>query len=91
MPVTEVIPDETIEIEPERIPTDGDSPPIFGRCPVCGKPLRPRDRFTGEPKAPPIGQGARSRAKCDRCGAIIEYVGDGEWKVVEFAGMGSDE
>jgi len=66
----------------------GEMPPIFGRCPVCKKPLRPRDRFTGEPKAPPVGQGALSRARCDRCGSIIEYIGNGEWVVFEG---GTDE
>jgi hypothetical protein len=25
-----------------------------------------------------------SRAKCDRCGSIIEYIGNGEWVPVEF-------
>jgi hypothetical protein len=77
----EVIPD----IERDIDPVDDEMPPIFGRCPNCGKPLRPRDRFTGEPKAPPIGQGPLSRAKCDKCGAIIEYVGNGQWVVVELA------
>ncbi|HSV74464.1 MAG TPA: hypothetical protein VLH79_11965 [Chthonomonadales bacterium] len=70
------------EKAPEVADVGVDIPPIFGRCPACGKPLRPRCRFTGEPKAPPIGQGTLSRAKCDRCGAIIEYVGNGEWVVV---------
>jgi len=74
--------DEIIEEIDEEL-DDTDIPPIFGRCPVCKKPLRPRDRFTGQPKAPPIGQGIHSRAKCDKCGAIIEYVGKGEWVVVE--------
>lgn len=78
---------ETIEKEREAAPdtetSGGGIPPIFGRCPACGKPLRPRDRYTGEPKAPPVGQGILSRAKCDRCGAIIEYVGNGEWVVVQ--------
>ena len=86
MPATETIPIETIPIiedEPETDTGDSGIPPIFGRCPVCKKPLRPRDRFTGEPKAPPIGQGILSRAKCDRCGAIIEYVGNGQWVVYE--------
>ncbi len=59
-------------------------PPIFGRCPICSKHLSPRDRYTGKPKAPPIGQGALSRAKCDGCGGIIEYVGSGNWR--EFSG-----
>lgn len=56
-----------------------DCPPIFGKCPSCGKHLRPRCRFTGKPKAPEAGAGDLSRAKCDGCGAIIEYVGGGEW------------
>jgi hypothetical protein len=55
-------------------------PPIYGRCPVCGKPLHPRCRYTNEPKAPPVGQGMLSRAKCDGCGSLIEYVGQGDWK-----------
>ena len=86
MPATETIPIETIPVVDDAPETDTggtDIPPIFGRCPACKKPLRPRDRFTGEPKAPPIGQGVLSRAKCDRCGAIIEYVGNGEWVVYE--------
>ncbi|MFA6046460.1 MAG: hypothetical protein WC718_15855 [Phycisphaerales bacterium] len=66
---------------PEANTSDGEAPPIFGRCPACGKPLHPRDRYTGEPKAPPVGQGLQSRAKCDKCGALIEYVGDGKWVV----------
>ena len=73
----------SVEIEPDVAPIDTDVPPIFGRCPVCGKPLRPRDRFTGEPKAPAVGAGVLSRARCDRCGAIIEYVGNGQWVAVE--------
>lgn len=62
-------------------PADGDAPPAFGRCPVCKKPLRPRDLFTGEPKAPPVGQGKQSRAICTGCGNIIEYIGNGKWKI----------
>lgn len=86
MPATETLPAETIpEIDdaPETDTGGSEIPPIFGRCPVCKKPLRPRDRYTGEPKAPPVGQGIYSRAKCDRCGAVIEYVGNGEWVVYE--------
>jgi len=91
MPVTEqapVIERETIredELDHELDPlsSDGEIPPIFGKCPVCGKPLFPRDRYSNEPKAPPIGQGVHSRAKCDRCGSIIEYIGKGEWIAVE--------
>lgn len=56
-------------------------PPAFGRCPVCGKPLRPRDLLTGEPKAPEPGQGKYSRAICTGCGNIIEYIGGGKWKL----------
>ena len=71
MPAIETIPTETIPVVDDAPETDtggSEIPPIFGRCPVCKKPLRPRDRYTGEPKAPPIGQGTLSRAKCDRCG-----------------------
>lgn len=71
-----------LERELEIVDDGLDMPPIFGKCPVCGKPLRPRDRYTGEPKAPPVGAGVQSRARCDSCGSIIEYVGGGEWKVV---------
>jgi hypothetical protein len=102
MPTTETAPvierEHVIEKEHEEVEerekcteeslSEGDFPPIFGKCPVCGKHLRPRCRFTGEPKAPPVGQGWLSRAKCDRCGAIIEYVGDGKWVPVEFLGEG---
>jgi hypothetical protein len=92
MPVTEqapviereVIREDELDEELDLQSSDGEIPPIFGKCPVCGKPLFPRDRYTNEPKAPPIGQGPLSRAKCDRCGAIIEYVGNGEWVPVEF-------
>lgn len=76
------MPAETIEREPETIDSGIDMGAIFGRCPVCNKPLRPRCRYTQKPKAPPIGQGALSRAKCDKCGALIEYVGNGNWVVV---------
>lgn len=57
-------------------------PPIFGRCPVCNSPLFPRDKITGEPKAPPVGTGFESRARCSSCGAIICYIGDGKWRVL---------
>jgi hypothetical protein len=60
---------------------DPDDPTIFGRCPVCKKPLRPRDLVTGEPKAPLVGAGKLSRALCTGCGNIIEYIGDGKWKL----------
>ena len=81
----ERLPEEEIDDSPLEAPdweqSGGGMDSIFGRCPACGKPLRPRDRNTGEPKAPPIGQGVLSRAKCDRCHQIIEYVGNGEWVV----------
>lgn len=67
------------------------APPIFGRCPVCKKPLFPRDRYTGEPKAPPVGTGYASRAKCTGCGAIICYVGDGNWRVLEDGDLDIDD
>lgn len=73
----------TSEIAPGAVSSDLSIPPMFGRCPVCGKPLRPRCRYTGEPKAPPVGAGRDSRAKCDGCGAIIEYVGNGDWVVYQ--------
>ena len=63
-------------------PAEPGDPPAFGRCPVCKKPLRPRCIVTGEPKAPPIGQGKQSRAICTGCGNIIEYIGGGKWKLV---------
>ena len=81
MPIIIEEPGVLPEITPDVVPSDGDMPPIFGRCPNCGKPLHPRDRYTQEPKAPPVGQGPLSRARCDACGAIIEYVGNGEWVV----------
>ncbi len=58
------------------------SPPDFGRCPVCGKPLFPKDRLTGLPKAPEPGTGYWSRAKCGGCGTVLCYVGNGKWRVL---------
>lgn len=78
---TDTAPDETDEGEEEEREDAGDldfNAP-FGRCPVCNKPLRPRDRYTGQPKAPPVGRGRESRAKCDSCQAVIDYVGNGKW------------
>ncbi len=57
-----------------------EAPPIFGRCPVCEKPLRPRCKVTGEPKCPPAGTGYESRAKCSGCGTILVYLGNGKWR-----------
>lgn len=74
---------ETIE-KPQVAPEtsiDG-APPLFGRCPVCKKPLSPKCIETGKPKAPKIGAGRDSRAICNGCGNIIEYIGDGKWKLV---------
>jgi hypothetical protein len=68
--------------ETTETPAETDGPFDFGRCPVCKKPLRPRDLVTGEPKAPPVGQGKYSRAICTGCGHIIEYIGGGRWKLV---------
>jgi len=83
--MTETITEHDVDV----VPSEGDIPPIFGRCPVCGKPLYPRDRYSDEPKAPPVGAGALSRARCDGCGAIIEYVGGGEWVALgHFRGCG---
>ena len=79
---TETITVPIPDIDITETPSDIDSPPLFGRCPVCKKPLRPRDLITGEPKAPPVGQGRLSRAICTGCGNIIEYIGDGKWKLV---------
>ena len=84
-----VILDEPItERKPEMKSTsDGcDFPPPFGRCPQCQAPLRPRDRYTDEPRMPPINAGRDSRAKCDRCGALIQYVGKGEWVIWDGKG-----
>jgi len=80
---TEIMEPERI-LETEEAPdTDtGGVPPIFGRCPVCNKPLYPRDRFTGAFKAPPVGTGYESRARCGGCGAILCYVGNGNWRVL---------
>ncbi len=73
---------EVLENPVEEIVSTGcDIPPIFGKCPNCKKPLYPRDKNTNQPKAPPVNQGKLSRAKCDGCHSIIEYIGGGEWVV----------
>lgn len=69
----------------------GANPPDFGRCPVCGKPLFPRDRITGMPKAPEPGTGYWSRARCGGCGAILCYVGDGKWRVLSEEDLSDDD
>src|SRR5205823_5612378 len=72
MPAVTEAPPVIEEVIEEDFSLDtGEAPPIFGRCPVCGKPLFPRDRLTGQPKAPPAGTGYESRAKCSGCGTII--------------------
>ncbi len=67
-------------IQEEVTPETGDTPPVFGRCPVCGKPLRPRDKRTGAPAAPKPGTGYESRARCSGCGTILVYLGGGRWR-----------
>ena len=84
-------PEKLDEIEEAELLDTGELPPIFGRCPVCNKPLFPRDRFTGEPKAPPVGTGYESRAKCSGCGAIICYVGGGNWRVVTDGDLSEED
>ena len=63
-----------------------DAPPDFGRCPVCGKALRPHDPNTGQPRTPPVGRGFSSRARCGGCGTVLYYRGGKEWGVL----LGSD-
>jgi hypothetical protein len=70
------------EVEVEPIADSGEMPPIFGKCPACGRHLFPRDKITGEPRAPIPGSGYESRAKCSRCGAILAYVGNGDWRIL---------
>ena len=87
----------TITREPEIITPEetahapGEAPPIFGRCPVCNKPLRPRCKITGEPKCPPVGTGYESRAKCMGCGTILVYLGGGKWRPLTEDDMTEDD
>jgi hypothetical protein len=87
----------SVTLEPELITRDApedllaEAPPIFGRCPVCKKPLRPRCKDTGEPKCPPVGTGYESRAKCGGCGTIICYIGKGEWRVLTDDDLTEDD
>jgi len=81
----EIIPGEGIE------PDTGDAPPVFGRCPVCGKPLRPRDKRTGAPAAPKPGTGYESRARCSGCGTILVYLGGGRWRPLEEGDLTDDD
>jgi hypothetical protein len=67
------------DFNPEDLTAD--APPLFGRCPVCNKPLQPRCKRTNIPTAPPANAGWESRAKCGGCGTIIVYIGDAKWIV----------
>lgn len=87
-----------ITIEPDLAPpkerTDTgtvDPGSIFGRCPVCRKPLRPRCKLTGEPRCPPVGTGYESRAKCSGCGTILVYLGNGEWRPLQAGDMTAED
>ena len=71
--------------------TTAEAPPDFGRCPVCNKPLFPKCRLTGEPKAPPAGTGYESRAKCGGCGTVLCYMGDKEWRVLLESDLTEDD
>lgn len=84
-----ITPEITTEESPDT--SSGDAPPIFGRCPVCNKPLFPRDRHTGEPKAPPPGTGYESRARCSGCGTILCYVGNGNWRVLSESDLSEED
>lgn len=87
----------SVTINPDLITRDSpaettsEAPPDFGRCPVCNKPLFPRCRLTGEPKAPPPGTGYESRAKCGGCGTILCYLGDREWRVLFESDLTEDD
>ncbi len=88
----EILDPERIDEREDSLDTEsGGMPPIFGRCPVCKKPLFPRDRFTGQPKAPPVGTGYESRAKCGGCESIICYIGDGNWRLVTDGDITEDD
>lgn len=63
----------------------------FGRCPVCDKALRPRDKITGAPATPPVGTGFDSRAKCDGCGTVIYYQGDRQWGILQDHHLTADD
>jgi uncharacterized protein with PIN domain len=78
-------------IEGDIAPDDAEAPPVFGRCPVCNKPLFPRDRMTGQLKAPPVGTGYESRAKCGGCGTILVYLGNGNWRPLSEADLTDDD
>ena len=85
MPIPVIIEEtETIpETEDYSLDSESGMPPIFGRCPVCNKPLFPRNKRTGEMQAPPVGRGYESRARCGGCGTILHYAGNGNWGVLK--------
>lgn len=90
---TETLSKTRLEIttEQEPKPDTGDAPPVFGRCPVCGKPLRPRDKRTGMPAAPKPGTGYESRARCTGCGTVLVYLGGGRWRPLEEGDLTDDD
>ncbi len=88
-PTTIDLPELDEAIRPDEILEE--APPIFGRCPVCGKPLRPRCKLTGEPRCPPVGTGYESRAKCGGCGTILVYLGGGRWRVMSAEDYTDDD
>jgi hypothetical protein len=82
-------PAEALDTEPVR--ETSSAPPSFGKCPVCGKLLRPKCRFSGEVKAPPPGTGYESRAKCGGCGTILVYLGNYEWRPLVAGDLTEDD
>lgn len=81
----------TVEKEPETVLQPADAPPACGRCPVCEKLLRPRDKVTNEPVTPPVGTGFDSRAKCGGCGTILVYLGNKQWRPLQPGDMTADD
>lgn len=80
-----------IETDVDIEPDTGDAPPIYGRCPVCGKELRPRCKRTGAPAAPVPGTGYDSRARCSGCGALLVYLGNGRWRLLSEDDLSDDD
>lgn len=76
---------------PETETSSGSMPPPYGKCPVCNKPLYPKDKHTGEPKAPVINAGYDSRARCGGCGTVLRYIGDGQWHVLKDKDLSDDD
>lgn len=75
------MPVETLErpvVEPrtDGVGMDG----LFGKCPVCGIELAPKDRWTREPKIPTSDGSTYSRMCCSKgCMCVIQYMGIGNW------------